>query len=63
MGQFVIAVVRAARGRRVSLGHEYERADDRPVIDEFGLDSLSESHGEWSGRHSSSRGSERSATA
>ncbi|SEH17364.1 transcriptional regulator, TetR family [Natronorubrum sediminis] len=40
MGQLVTDVIHAARGRRISLGHEDAPAEARAAIDEFILDSL-----------------------
>lgn len=40
MGQLVTDVIHAARGRRISLGHEDAPAEARAAIDEFVLDSL-----------------------
>ena len=40
MGQLITDVIHAARGRRLSLGHEDAPEEARKAIDEFVLDSL-----------------------
>jgi hypothetical protein len=40
MGQLVTDVIHAARGRKLSLGHDDAPAEARKAIDEFVLDSL-----------------------
>jgi AcrR family transcriptional regulator len=44
MGQLITDVIHAARGRRISLGHEDAPAEARTAIDEFILDSLHDSN-------------------
>ncbi len=40
MGQLITDVIHAARGRRISLGHDDAPEEARRAIDEFILDSL-----------------------